>query len=331
MSAMSHVANEARYQPMGQQFDVGDPFYVYSFQRSYESRLMHVWCAGDVSSDPSVPIVWFEHGWMGSSLDWHLVHHKMKDHTRVCSYDRSGYGWSNPGPRGASRTAEQIVRELEKLLEAAEDYVWKDDAVGRAGGRKIALCGHSMAGFQMRIFQDRNPELVQSILFADAVNPDYVKGAGFGNRYPSNPMNPIGSYFLVPQLTWLLFAGGGVSSLDDTKGVTDVESFSFRYAYIVTRSVWFETADDEWVAWPEHAARTSECGANRDGKLGDLPIWVFVAKMSTAFDSYKETLALSELSTRSNVTILPEAEHTFIFEERYTEELVDALLYLLEL
>ena len=53
---------------------------------------MHVWCMGEVQADTSAPIVWFEHGWMGSSMDWHLVMYEMKKHTRVCSYDRAGYG-----------------------------------------------------------------------------------------------------------------------------------------------------------------------------------------------------------------------------------------------
>jgi pimeloyl-ACP methyl ester carboxylesterase len=116
-------------------------------------------------------------------MDWHLVIYEMKAHTRVCSYDRAGYGWSNPGPAKAPRTAEQIVREMEILLDVAEDYVWEGDEMGREGGRKLLLAGHSMAGFQMRVFQDRNPDLVHAMLFADAVNPDFVDGVGFGNRY----------------------------------------------------------------------------------------------------------------------------------------------------
>ena len=79
----------------------------------------------------------------------------MKAHTRVCSYDRAGYGWSNPGPALAPRTSEQITRELETLMGVAEDYIWQNDPVGRAGGRKLLLCGHSMAGFHSEFEKKR--------------------------------------------------------------------------------------------------------------------------------------------------------------------------------
>jgi hypothetical protein len=85
----------------------------------------------------------------------------------------------------------------------------------------------------------------------------------------------------------------------------------------------------QWICWPENAARTSECGSNKDGKVGDLPVHVFVAAKSSAFDSYKETVALGEISTQSNVTYLPEASHMFIFSPEYTGALVEALLALM--
>jgi len=130
--------------------------------------------------------------------------------------------------------------------------------------------------------------------------------------------------------TFMPIVVGSVSALDaSTSDKTDVDWFGYRYAFIISRSVWFETSDDEWICWPEDAARTSESGVNKDGKLGDLPIHVFVAQKSDAFDSYKETLALQEISTVANVTMLPDASHTFIFETRYTEQLVEALLGLM--
>ena len=37
--------------------------------------------------------------------------------TRVCIYDRPGYGWSDPSPK--SRCSSEIVRELDLLLTEA--------------------------------------------------------------------------------------------------------------------------------------------------------------------------------------------------------------------
>ncbi len=42
-------------------------------------------------------------------LNWRLVQPQIAKHTRVCSYDRAGFGFSDPGP--ASRDAAAIVSE----------------------------------------------------------------------------------------------------------------------------------------------------------------------------------------------------------------------------
>ena len=185
----------------------------------------------------------------------------------------------------------------------------------------------------MRIFQDRNPSLVSAILFADAVNPDYVDGVGFGNRFRSNPVNFFGAFILVPMLrpVFMVLAGASLSPfLDfDPKDTTDIKNFGAVYSYIVATSQWFETSDDEWITWPEHAARTSECGVHKNGTIGDLPIHVFVAQKSEAFETWEETLAVREISTASNVTLLQNAPHSFIFEYEYTDVLGGALLDLM--
>jgi len=52
-------------------------------------------------------------------------------------------------------------------MDVAEDYIWEGDAAGREGGRKLLLSGHSMAGFQMRVFQDRNPAIGEALTEGD--------------------------------------------------------------------------------------------------------------------------------------------------------------------
>ena len=38
------------------------------------------------------------------SFDWVLVQTRVKRFTRICTYDRAGYAWSDPGPSGPSRS-----------------------------------------------------------------------------------------------------------------------------------------------------------------------------------------------------------------------------------
>jgi hypothetical protein len=54
---------------------------------------LHIWCTG--SGTPSVIL---ETGLGGSSADWGFVQPEVAGFTRVCSYDRAGMGYSDPGP-----------------------------------------------------------------------------------------------------------------------------------------------------------------------------------------------------------------------------------------
>jgi len=48
--------------------------------------------------------------WGDFSFDWILVQSKVSAFTRICTYDRAGYAWSDPGPK--PRTFSQINLEL---------------------------------------------------------------------------------------------------------------------------------------------------------------------------------------------------------------------------
>jgi pimeloyl-ACP methyl ester carboxylesterase len=70
-----------------------------------DSRKLHLNCSGQGS-----PTVVLEAGLGDSSLVWSLVQPKLASTTRVCSYDRSGTGWSHDaGPQhGLSRAADDL-------------------------------------------------------------------------------------------------------------------------------------------------------------------------------------------------------------------------------
>src|SRR5207302_680808 len=70
---------------------------------------LHVNCAG--KGNPTVVI---ENGLGDFSFDWILVQNKVAAFTRICSYDRAGYAWSEPGPK--PRTFAQLNMELRDAL-----------------------------------------------------------------------------------------------------------------------------------------------------------------------------------------------------------------------
>ncbi|MEE8320926.1 MAG: hypothetical protein V3R68_03680, partial [Gammaproteobacteria bacterium] len=53
---------------------------------------LHIHCTGNKS--PSVII---DSGLGGFSLEWWQIQKNLSSQIRICSYDRAGYGWSDPG------------------------------------------------------------------------------------------------------------------------------------------------------------------------------------------------------------------------------------------
>ena len=92
------------YPPPGRLIDVG-------------SRKLHLQCSGQGS--PTVILI---AGGSAFSVDWALVQPRVADGTRVCSYDRAGLAWSDPGP--ADETVEQTVADLHTLLSGPIDGDW---------------------------------------------------------------------------------------------------------------------------------------------------------------------------------------------------------------
>jgi pimeloyl-ACP methyl ester carboxylesterase len=74
--------------------------------------------------------------------------------TRVCAYDRAGYGFSDPGPM--PRDGEAIARDLDFGLKAA----------GIAG--PYVIVGHSAGGLYARLFAARQRDEVRGLVFVDS-------------------------------------------------------------------------------------------------------------------------------------------------------------------
>jgi pimeloyl-ACP methyl ester carboxylesterase len=73
--------------------------------------------------------------------------------TRVCSYDRAGMGWSEPGP--GPRSPAQLAEELHDLLSNGDE----------AG--PYLLVGHSLAGKTIRLFAHAYPSEAAGMVLVD--------------------------------------------------------------------------------------------------------------------------------------------------------------------
>jgi pimeloyl-ACP methyl ester carboxylesterase len=104
------------------------------------------------------PTVILDSGMSVPAVGWIKVQPGVAKFARVCSYDRAGYGWSEPGP--VPRTSFQIAHELKALL----------DASGEKG--PYVLVGHSFGGFNIRVFTALHPKDVVGLVLVDASHED---------------------------------------------------------------------------------------------------------------------------------------------------------------
>ena len=114
---------------------------------------LHLWCTGN-----GAPVVILDNGLGGTSAGWGFVQPEVARFTRVCSYDRAGMGYSDPGP--SPRTARRIAGELAELLA-------RSDIAG-----PVVLVGASIAGFNVRVFASDHPERAAGLVLVDASHED---------------------------------------------------------------------------------------------------------------------------------------------------------------
>lgn len=117
---------------------------------------MYIDCRGE-----DRPTVLIDVGIGMASASWLGIVETVAPHTRICIYDRSGYGYSGPGP--GERTTKQIVEELHDLIRAA-----------RLPGPYI-LVGHSFGGFTARYFAARYPKKTVGLVLVDSSHPDQIR------------------------------------------------------------------------------------------------------------------------------------------------------------
>jgi pimeloyl-ACP methyl ester carboxylesterase len=137
--SLAEAADAKAYPPPGQMVDVG-------------GHRLHINCTG--SGSPTVVI---EAGLGDWSTGWGYVQPEVAKTTRVCTYDRAGWGWSEPGPR--PRDADQLANELHSLLQKAHipgPYV---------------LVGHSLGGLPVRVFTHKYPSEVAGVVLVDSMFP----------------------------------------------------------------------------------------------------------------------------------------------------------------
>ncbi len=121
-------------------------------------RKLNLYCRGKGS-----PTVIFETGLADEMVVWGLVQPAIAAHTRACSYDRAGIGFSDPARREADSA--NIVDDLHRLLSAASiepPYV---------------LVGHSLGGMHVRLYANTYLAEVAGMVLVDSAQETWVENA----------------------------------------------------------------------------------------------------------------------------------------------------------
>ena len=140
----SAARDRADFPPPGELVDIG-------------GRKLHIWCLGEETGNPTVIL---EGGFTFIASGWERVMKPLAAKTRVCAYDRAGYGWSDEdfGPRyGVDH-----VNDLKALREATDMRT------------PFIFVGHSLGGMLGRIYYDHYPDDMAGLVMIEPADPEII-------------------------------------------------------------------------------------------------------------------------------------------------------------
>ncbi len=257
---------------------------------SVDGHRMHIFCTGQ--GDPTVIL---EAPQTGLAALWGPVQQAVSPFVRVCSYDRAGFGWSEPGP--LPRTSAQIAAELHSLLVLA--------------GLKppYILVGASAGGFPVRVFAGRFPDEVAGMVLVDASHPDQAERL----HLPLNPAAPFKKWEpFFPLMHRFGIFRIGLRQEPRPASVTAEAWDEILYLREKTNS--YRAVMREGDAWAESADQV-----RASGNLGAKPLRVLTGSR----DADAELRALwvdgmqadlARLSTEGKQIVLPNSGHGIQFD-----------------
>lgn len=269
-----------------------------------DGRKMHIYCSG--SGNPTVIL---DSGLGDSYLSWRKVQPRIAQFAQVCSYDRAGLGYSEPSFK--PRTSKVIAEELHGLLESASispPYV---------------LVGHSIGGYDVRVYTSMYPKQVVGMVLVDASHPDQE------NRFPQELRDLERRWHREAQLIAYTTPIGVPRLLD----MCDADPKS-------------RAADCNWHSAREQLAEMQSFSQSATevaatGSLGNLPLAVLShdpdkpsselpaelgKRVNAAWEKMQEELG--HLSTRGTQTIVKDSAHYIQFDR--PEVVVDAVHNIVE-
>jgi len=249
------------------------------------------------------PTVILEAGLASFSFTWGKVQPGIASFTRVCSYDRAGYAWSDISP--LPRTSLQIARELHALLQNA--------------GEKppYVLVGHSFGGLDVRMYNGLYPNEVVGMVLPESTHPDLLDRLPPNIKVMSDNAQKMRErqVLYAPMLYWFGIARFGIRHEMENRSLQFAQR---EYAYLSIQPKFIITVTREAGALEESGAQV-----RASGTLGDKPLIVLTAGRGVLgmpvqdkdLEDLRETwvndlqMQLVHLSSRGKRIMVPDTDH----------------------
>ena len=224
-----------------------------------EGHFMHINCQGEGS-----PTIILDHDMGGSSQDYFWVQTALSPYTRVCSFDRPGYGWSLEGKQ--PRNTRMIAKELESLLQKA-------NVTG-----PLIYVGYGYSCLDARLFTNCSFGDVVGVVLIDPFNSTLVnEGWNVSQLAPYSSIagrhiNPFGGIRLIANLNLLRnqYIMNYLPQLNST--------FIEMYYFNMYKQKYWATLVSEAQYLPESAYYT-----DLNGNIGKIPLYAIVASRGYNF------------------------------------------------
>ncbi len=283
----AEAADARAYPPPGQMVDVG-------------GYRLHINCVGAGS-----PTVVIDAGLGDWSASWsNRVQPEAARTTRVCTYDRAGMGWSEPGP--LPRTATHFAQELHTLLHKA-----------RVPGPYV-LVGHSMGGLTVRVFAHAYAAEVAGVVLIESMHPRQAKPSTTATPPQAAPASRLSIYTLPARIGLLRLLAG---PLDLKSGLSPEVANAYVAFSVAPRSI--QTQLDEGKGMPESFA---QAGAVKI--FGAVPLIVLSRGQDQDQDWQRMQTELLQLSSNSEQLIASKSGHNIQLDQ--PEAAVGAIVQIVE-
>jgi pimeloyl-ACP methyl ester carboxylesterase len=247
---------------------------------------LHINCTGT-----GTPTVVIDAGLGDWSTTWGgYVQPEVAKTTRVCTYDRAGMGWSEPGP--LPRDAAQFAKELHTLLQNANvpgPYV---------------IVGHSLGGLGVRVFVHEYASEIAGVVLIDSMSPKQF------TQSPTKVQSQSESRSQPFSLQAALAHFGVVRLLVKLPGIApSVPPNEEAYYPLYVRPRSLQATTNESQGMPAAGAQAAAVKT-----FGDLPLIVLTAKLNNLPGWQEMQTELLQLSSNSQ-QLFAESDHNIQVEE----------------